>query len=158
MSNKPSVYLCGPIRGIEDYDWRLTFVEKYGEDFRCLIPADIGVSDTSNLIKFKPSSYMTYRTDLHLIDMSDIIIANLLPLDTGYRGAGSLIEIGYAIAKKKLILMVASEQTRKHPFISFGADGVFGSFEELHGYLSPYLSVLSGDANQLKTLLYKKEK
>jgi nucleoside 2-deoxyribosyltransferase len=156
--NKPSVYLCGPIRSMEDYDWRLDFVEKYGNDFRCLIPADIGVSDASKLIQFKPSSYMTYRTDLHLIDLSDIVIANLLPLDTGYRGAGSLIEIGYAIAKKKLILMVASETIRKHPFISFGADGVFGSFEELHGYLSPYLSVLSGDANQLKTLLYKKEK
>lgn len=151
----PSIYLCGPIRGKQDYEWRLEFARKYEGRFRCLIPSDIGVSDTTKLVQFKPSAYMTYRTDLHLIDLSDVVLANLLPLDTGYRGTGSLIEIGYAIAKKKLILMIVSEGIRKHPFLSFGADGVFGSMEELNGYVEEYLSVLSGSPKNLEALLNK---
>lgn len=155
MADRPSVYLCGPIRGKQDYEWRLSFAKKYEKRFRCLIPSDIGVSDISKLIQFKPSAYMTYRTDLHLIDISDIVVANLTALDTGYRGTGSLIEIGYAIAKKKLILMVASEEIRKHPFLSFGADGVFGSMEELDGYIEEYLAVLSGSPKSMEAMLNK---
>jgi hypothetical protein len=150
---KSTVYLCGPIRGREDYKWRLQFIRRYEGAFRCLVPSDIGVEDFMKLRQFKPSAYMTYRTDLHLIDLSDIIVANLLPLDEGYPGRGSLIEIGYGIALKKLMLVVGSEELRKHPFLHFGPDGMFGSLEELYGYIDQYVQVLSGDPPQIRELI-----
>jgi nucleoside 2-deoxyribosyltransferase len=143
-TNVPSVYLCGPIRGEHDYVWRKQFVNEYGSQMQFRIPSDIVTMDTTKLHKFGPASYMTYRTDLDLIDRSDIVVANLLPMADGYPAIGSLFEIGYARAKGKLIFIVADEKRKEHPFLAFGADGLYPSFEGLAKFLHQYLDVLRG--------------
>ena len=145
MANKPSVYLAGPIRGVEDYQWRKEFTERYGDLFHYLIPSDVVTTDWKKLREFRPAAYMTYRTDLDMIDRCDTVIMNLLAhTKDNYPAVGTLFELGYARAKGKLILMVAEDKLRSHPFIAFGADGVYGSFDEMDGFLRKYMQVLNG--------------
>ena len=141
---KMTAYLAGAIRGPEDYIWRKQFVEEYQDELLFRIPSDLVTSDMSKLRKFGSAAYMTYRTDLDLIDRSDIIIANLLPMAEGYPSEGTMFEIGYSRAKGKLIFAVADAKRKEHPFIAFGIDGVYSSFEELSGFLHQYLGVLEG--------------
>lgn len=135
-------YLAGAIRGPEDYFWRQAIRTLY-PGLQCLIPSDIGV-DASKLRNRGGSAYMTFRTDLDLIDKADMVLVNLLALDDGYPCLGTLFELGYAHARGKHILIVCSEATRTHPFIAFGGAGVFTSFDEMGGYLKKYLKVTDG--------------
>src|SRR5208337_2997607 len=100
-------------------------------DTKSFDPTDVSEVVVSALRKFKPAAYMTYRTDLDLIDHSHIVVANLLPMASGYQSIGTIFELGYARAKGKLIFAVADSKRKEHPFIAFGADGVYPSFEEL---------------------------
>lgn len=136
-------YLAGPIRGPQDYAWRKCFTDHYSGKLTCLSPSDIGV-DPAKLRKFGGSSYMTYRTDLALVDRAEIVVANLLPLDDGYLGTGTVFELGYARARNKHVIAVAGPKLKSHPFIAFGLDGVFDTWEALCKYLDEYLVVLSG--------------
>jgi nucleoside 2-deoxyribosyltransferase len=143
--NKPTAYLAGPIRGIEDYAWRKSFSEEYKDELVCLIPFDISLLATGKQPGFRPGGYMAYRTDLDLVDRSDILVANLLPMADGYPATGTLFEIGYARAKGKLIFIVADAKRKEHPFLAFGADGLYPSFEELgEKFLHQYLGILRG--------------
>ena len=142
--NKPTIYLCGPIRGAHDYVWRKQFVEEYKDELTFRIPSDVVTMDVEKLRKFGPAAYMTYRTDLDLIDRSDMLVANLLPMAEGYPAIGSLFEIGYARAKGKLIFIVADNTRKCHPFLAFGADGLYPSFDELNVFFHKYLKVLEG--------------
>jgi nucleoside 2-deoxyribosyltransferase len=148
----PRTYLCGPIRDDRDYLWRKEFVEEYEGRMQFRIPSDIITDDLSKLSRFSPASYMTYRTDLDLIDRSDILVANLLPMADGYPAIGSLFEIGYARAKGKLIFIVADSKRKEHPFLAFGADGLYSSFEELGKFLHEYLSILEGNCPVFKEI------
>ena len=141
---KPKVYLAGPIRGQEDYVWRKAFTQRYAERMDFLIPSDIIARDFNKLRKFGSAAYMTYRTDLDLIERCDLVVMNLLAHEEGYPARGSLFELGYARAKNKLIITVAGVETTKHPFIAFGADGVYPSIEEMEVFLDKYLDVLNG--------------
>jgi nucleoside 2-deoxyribosyltransferase len=141
---KPKVYLGGPIRGAQDYIWRGEFAEKHKLVMDFLIPGDIITKDLDKINQFKPAAYMTYRTDLDLIERCDIVFTNLLEHENGYPARGSIFELGYARAKNKLIVVVAGPQTQAHPFIAFGADGVYPSIEEAEVFFLNYLSVLNG--------------
>lgn len=141
---KPKVYLAGPIRGGQDYQWRFDFVQRYKNRMDFLIPSDIITRDMAKLHQFKPAAYMTYRTDLDLIDRSDMLVMNLLPHEEGYPARGTLFELGYARAKNKLIIAITGPKTQEHPFIAFGADGVYPSFEQMEKFLDNYLMVLNG--------------
>lgn len=150
--NRPAVYLAGPIRNEQDYVWRKRFVEEYKDELQFRIPSDIITTDITgaNLEKgklrtFGPAAYMTYRTDLDLIDRSDFVIVNLLPMADGYPAIGSLFETGYARAKGKLIFIVADDVRKAHPFLAFGADGLYPNFEELGTFLHQYLGILRGN-------------
>ncbi len=144
-TQKPTVYLAGPIRGIEDYIWRRQIVKEYQDELVFHIPSDIVTMDISKLRKFGPASYMTYRTDLDLIDRSEMVIANLLPMADGYPAIGTLFELGYARAKGKLIFLVADGKRKEHPFLAFGVDGLYPNFEELGVFLHQYLNILKGN-------------
>lgn len=138
-------YLAGAIRGREDYRWRQIVTEKYMGYVKMLSPSDIGVN-ADKLRQFDGSAYMTYRTDLHLIDSSDGVIVNLSSMDEGYPSIGTLIEIGYAIKAGKHILIHCSEKLRQHPFIAFGGAGVFTIWNDLFRYLDGLLEVHSGSS------------
>jgi len=149
--SKPSLYLAGPIRGVEDYKWRYDFTHRFGSSFNYLIPSDIvladGIKDPKNIEKlrnFKPLGYMTYRTDLDMIQRADMVFMNLLPMEEGYPAMGTLFELGYARALNKFIVIVAPEKQRQHPFISFGGDGVYRDFDSAYSFLERYIGVLEG--------------
>jgi|SRR5208282_4005121 len=144
VKTKPTVYLAGPIRGEQDYVWRKQFVNEYENEMQFRIPSDIITMDMNKLRNFGPAAYMTYRTDLDLIDRSEIVVANLLPMADGYPAIGTLFEIGYARAKGKLIFIVADAKRKEHPFLAFGADGLYPGFEELGEFLHQYLGILNG--------------
>jgi nucleoside 2-deoxyribosyltransferase len=144
INYKPAIYLAGPIRGIQDYEWRKQFVEEYKKELTFRVPFDSALIQTKSQPGFKPGGYMAYRMDLDLVDRSDMVVANLLPMADGYPAIGTLFEIGYARAKGKLIFIVADEQRKQHPFLAFGADGLYPSFEELGKFLHQYLGTLNG--------------
>jgi nucleoside 2-deoxyribosyltransferase len=143
-TEKMSCYLAGAIRGPEDYIWRKQFVEEYKDELLFRIPSDLVTRDISKLRKFGSAAYMTYRTDLDLIDRSDIVVANLLPMASGYPSMGTMFEIGYSRAKGKLIFIIADAKRKEHPFVAFGGDGVYSGFEELGVFFHKYLGVLRG--------------
>jgi nucleoside 2-deoxyribosyltransferase len=150
MKEKPYIYLAGPIRGNEDYMWRKEFVEHFGVRINPLIPSDIITQDFNKLRQFRPAAYMTYKTDLALIDKSNIVFMNLLAHEEGYPARGTLVELGYAIAKQKLVIIVAGEQTSQHPFIAFGGDGVYKDIPSACTFLDDYLKVLDGQCTWFK--------
>ena len=141
---KPKVYLAGPIRGSIDYAWRKDFTHRYSGRMDFLIPSDIITRDFNKLRQFRPAAYMTYRTDLDLIDRCDMVVMNLLAHEEGYPARGTLFELGYARAKNKLIIVVAGPKTGEHPFIAFGGDGVYKDFDAMQAFLDKYLEVLNG--------------
>jgi nucleoside 2-deoxyribosyltransferase len=152
MKDKPYVYLAGPIRGVEDYVWRKQFVDRFNDSFNYLIPSDIVLKDgitnptaIDKLRNFKPLGYMTYRTDLDMIQRSDMVVMNLLPMETGYPAMGTLFELGYARALNKFIVIIAPQKQREHPFIAFGGDGVYRDFETAYEFLERYTNVLEGN-------------
>ncbi len=149
-TTKPYIYLAGPIRGEQDYVWRKEFVERFGVRINPLIPSDIITRDFNKLRQFRPAAYMTYRTDLALIDKSDIVFMNLLAHEEGYPARGSLVELGYAIAKQKLIIIIAGPKASEHPFIAFGGDGVYRDVDSACTFLDDYLKVLDGQCSWFK--------
>lgn len=136
-------YLAGAIRGKEDYRWRHIVTEKYFGRAKMLSPSDIGVNP-DKLRNFGGSAYMTFKTDLHLIDSADGVIVNLTSMDEGYPSIGTLIEVGYALRAGKHILIHCSEKLRQHPFIAFGGAGVFTLWNGLFRYLDELLEVHEG--------------
>jgi nucleoside 2-deoxyribosyltransferase len=148
--SKPYIYLAGPIRDETDYVWRKEFVERFSLRINPLIPSDIITRDMNKLRQFRPAAYMTYRTDLALIDKSDIVFMNLLAHEDGYPARGTLVELGYSIAKQKLIIIVGGEKTREHPFIAFGGDGVYKDLDSACTFLEEYLKVLEGKCTWFK--------
>lgn len=146
-------YLAGAIRGSQDYQWRKIVADKYQDRLTTFSPSDIGIADAEKLRKFGGSAYMTYRTDLNLIDQADGLIVNLLAMDEGYPSIGTLFEVGYARAKGKLILIHASARIQAHPFIAFGGDGVFLLWNDLFQYLDQYLEVQDGGSPVFRDLV-----
>jgi len=150
---KLKLYLAGAIRtdrGDEDYKWRRAFAAQLGDRAICMVPSDAGVADGNKLRRFTGSAYMTYRTDLQLIQQSDIVVANLLPLNDGYPSIGTMFELGFARAHEKHILAVAGANFAAHPFVAFGCDGVFSDVSQLHEYLEQYLEVVAGHSRLLE--------
>lgn len=154
---KLKCYLAGAIRTIDDYKWRYEVTETFGANLICFTPPDI-LSEKPNdhtLLTgadwfkqqaFRPKNFMTQRTDLFLIDQSDLIIANLSALAEGYPCIGTLVEMGYARGKNKFILAVAPPDIKRHPFIAFTADGAFNSMPELMEYLGHIINTTSGQS------------
>lgn len=138
------IYLAGAIRDKYDYIWREAFTRHYKGQVTCLSPSDIGIADVNKLRTFSGSSYLTYRSDLALIDQVDALVVNLLPMEGGYASTGTVFEIGYARARNKLVLILAGPKLRQHPFIAFGGDGVFPTWQRLCEYLEQYLVVQGG--------------
>lgn len=137
-------YLAGAIRNEDDYRWREDFAKKYEKRLTCIVPSDIGVDDFTKLRRFTPSALMTYKTDLALIDLSDLVVMNLNSLGEGYPSIGTLVELGYAVGRDVPVLVVCNNKKKRHPFISFATVGAFDTFEELDGYLGKYLDVVEG--------------
>jgi nucleoside 2-deoxyribosyltransferase len=144
-ASKPTCYLAGPIRGVEDYIWRKNFTQEYADDLLFRIPSDVITMDLTKLRSFGPAAYMTYRTDLDLIDRSEIIVANLLPMADNYPAIGTLFELGYARAKNKLVFLICDKKRKEHPFLAFGTDGLYHDFEEFGKFFHDYLNILKGN-------------
>lgn len=65
--------------------------------------------------------------DLHDIDLSTVVLLNLA---AGTVSIGSHTEAGYAMARRKPLVIVASEEVRTHPFVQGIGAQVFATLDE----------------------------
>lgn len=138
------VYLVGPIGGKtygEAIGWR-TIVSKAlrykGFEPICPMTGKQVLNDgnkigtgLNNATAVKNGTIL--HTDLYRVRESDIILVNFLDIKVGETTTppiGSLIEIGYASALRKLIVVVATDPyVQQHPFIA-GLSVVVSTMEE----------------------------
>jgi len=126
-------YLCGPLEGRnvkEKFAWRdqaTEFLSKYG--IETYIPGcDTTLCDADTIIKL----------DYMMIDNSEALLVNLTCLgESKPTNTGTLIEIGYAFAKGKLIVGWSNEEwQRENRFLRGNVKPLFfQSFVEPNPYL-----------------------
>ena len=154
------MYLVGSIRdnNLEDVEWREEAIKRLSKKMILLNPLAEKHFDeetkTWDIVGVKSSAELIFKQDKWCVDNSDIILANLLCLADEYPTIGSLLELGRAWAKEKLIYLIVPkgykghEQSVKmyklHPFLHGIAAHVFNSVEESLDYLEVYLDVLNG--------------
>lgn len=126
MKNK--IYLAGGFKG----GWQERIINDLGDNFIFYNPA------THNLDK--PSEYTHW--DLYHVDKCDILIGYMN--EENPSGYGLALEIGYAKAKNKLIVLVDERSSIDEQFKRYfaicheSANVVLGSIEEALNYLHGY--------------------
>lgn len=127
---KPIIYLIGPISGIS-YDqatlWRKEAKEQL-EDMGYIVldpmsgqeclkgESKIGINLENSIVV---TNQYIYHSDIYKVNRADVLLANLLS-DSATHSLGTYIEIGYAIAKDKLVIVVTKDNNiYKHPFIEY---------------------------------------
>jgi nucleoside 2-deoxyribosyltransferase len=126
------VYLAGPIAGKsyeEAMDWRLAayhYFSGYGITSYSPMRAKDGLKGTKVLsgVDYPEegplSSRAMYRRDLHDVRTADVVLVNLTGADRV--SIGTMIEIGYAVAQGKYIVVVMeSDNIHQHLFITESA-------------------------------------
>jgi len=123
MMSKAKLYECGPIREDcqDDFLWRDQVSLSLSDYYQILSPIH-GRKYREGTISWQNAedkilSNDVFHEDTLSIRQSDIILANLKCLGTGYPALGSLIEIGMGIAWNKLIVVVADIKWKNHPFL-----------------------------------------
>tara|TARA_Y100000034_G_scaffold63291_1_gene76574 strand:+ start:4245 stop:4724 length:480 start_codon:yes stop_codon:yes gene_type:complete len=150
MSYHQLIYLAGPIQG-QTYDeavvWRTEFAKEinvYAPSTRCLSP----MRDKEELIgsekiegkhedSFWCSEDLIRVRDISDIRRCDLMLVNLLGAD---KGRGTVWEMGFAAALGKPMVVLAEEDVREHPLLSYGA--VFPDIHALN--LTKHVALLCG--------------
>jgi len=88
-----------------------------------------------------PTANSIVRQDFAMIDQSDIVICNFEALAEGYPMLGTLVELGYATAKGKLIYSIwptrlkqGNEMFPVHPFVEVNSALLFPSMYDFLYY------------------------
>lgn len=142
--NMPYVYLAGPISGLsfeEGSGWREYCEANLKNTFNPLLPSDkdhltdgnkfSNGKDLDNLI-----SDMFFSRDLYWTEKCDIIIANFT-IRPPVLGSGTIYELGYAHALRKLIILVGPDENIPL-FATKGANVHFQTIEEAVEYIKTF--------------------
>jgi nucleoside 2-deoxyribosyltransferase len=120
MSN---LYLAGAIRDdhVEDVKWR-TDVAFALSDFHILNPL-VGkrYDPTHGWVmhdKVRATGDIFVHRDLAMIHKADVMLANLSALTVGYPCIGTLMELGIAMERRLLTVVVGPYSVCNHPFIA----------------------------------------
>jgi nucleoside 2-deoxyribosyltransferase len=125
---KPKVYLCGPMSGMNFEDavgWRRYFNNAAGEHFEFLSPMrdKSAVADDTYYTKwtedYQPLEgiIVNRRRDKLDVRRCDAVVVNFLN-DTGTKSTGSTVEVGWADAwSKPIILVMRPGSIHDHEFI-----------------------------------------
>jgi hypothetical protein len=153
------VYLAGAIRDgeVEDVRWRREFIGtvKRGDHPITLLNPLSGKVYSSSAKSWTqwgmiPTYKMIANHDYFCVDKADIIVINFNALGVyGYPMIGSVAEMGYAVAKGKVIWSIIPEGvTPIHPFINHASTMIFNTCEACVKFLIDMSYTLTGkDAN-----------
>ena len=143
MSERPSIYLAGPMSGLtwdEALAWREKVEVELGRDWRVISPVRPQVEmDRTKIITLQTqkddelnlwdTATALVATDTFFIDQSDWVLANLL--NTKKPSFGTVWELGYAYAtRKKIVVLMTPEDAHNHPFTRRGVDIFTPSLED----------------------------
>jgi nucleoside 2-deoxyribosyltransferase len=161
-----AIYLAGAIRDGKEWDWRwrknaALLLEQSVEGIVVLSPMAgkryFPMTKSWDCCRIPPSAQMIVKQDFAMIDRADIILANFDAMADGYGCVGTLVELGYAVAKGKLIysvwprnLQAANAIYNIHPLVEENSAYVFPTVEEAVEYLRSYLNVTTGADNHFR--------
>ncbi len=122
----PKIYLAGAIRDDHpaDTEWRQYVRRSIGGafGFHILDPLDGKTYDEAHgwLMhgSVKATGDIFVHRDLAMIHRADVVLANLSALADGYPCIGTLMELGIAMERRLLTVVVGSYATCNHPFIA----------------------------------------
>lgn len=123
MLDRMKIYLAGAIRDGNAYDieWRSHASSAFRSvGGRVLNPLS-GQYETREGWFFNgvPAAPCTMvPRDLHLLRQADAVFANLLPMSDGYRSLGTIMELGVALERRQLVVIVGAPEITDHPFLS----------------------------------------
>ena len=153
------IYLAGSIRDNngEDIGWRERAIHRLASKAILLNPLGAKQYDEKTkiwkLINVPSSGDLIFKQDAWCVDNCDIVLANLTCLVDGYPTIGSLLELGRAWGKGKLIYLIIptgykghtnTKMYNLHPFLTGIAAHVFNDVPEALNFLYKYLDVLNG--------------
>lgn len=135
------VYLAGPIRDKNDYDieWRRFVTQELRRRGATVMSPMDGQYELDkgewffNGIAAVPATMVP--RDLFQLRQADVVLVNLLPLSEGYRGMGTLMELGVAIERRQLIVVVGPEDVIGHPWIAHTAYARFQTMDAAVAFL-----------------------
>jgi len=138
------VYLAGAIRFSPeeeqyDRDWR-TFVQlSLHDEFSNNVTIYDPIRDESykgegtwKLYdgKFKSTPNMILHKDLAAIKQSDIIFMNLIPFNVGHPNVGTFMELGIAVAERKLLVVITDNfYLANYPLLTAAVTAQFSNVE-----------------------------
>lgn len=144
------VYLAGAIRDGNAYDisWRELAAEAFSEAGAVVLNPLVGQHEVG------PGKWMfngipaTPRTmvprDLYLLRQADLVFANLLPLDSGYRSFGTIMELGVALERGQLVVLAGDPLHTGHPFLAAAAYAAFPKLSEAIEWAALEIGSLKG--------------
>lgn len=140
VTMRPKVYLAGSIRGLtysKAANWRLDLAHEIREKITCLSPMRgkrelVGKVITKEVVKASSNPLMGYKgivaRDFSDIRRCDAVLVNLLG---STHAIGTLVEIGYAAALQKPIIVVLEEDNvHQHPFVTEPASFVVTTLDK----------------------------
>lgn len=127
MSNKPLVYLAGPITGLSYGDtttWREIVEKEFGEDIEALSPMrgktyllqKTSIADTYEDIVLS-SQRAIYCRDMWDCNRCDVLFVNVLGAKTV--SIGTVMEVAWAAQHKKPIVLVMEKEGNPHEHAMF---------------------------------------
>lgn len=154
-----SIYLAGAIRdGVtEDIVWRQRVISSLPDV--CILNPLAGKTfhQTTQVwtVAGVPATTRTIvKQDGHCVDAADIVLANMTSLTEKYPSIGSLIELGRAWGKGKLIYIILpagysghqnNAMFKLHPFLEEISAGNFLTVDGAIDFLRRYTRVLTGE-------------
>lgn len=145
MTRPVTIYLAGAMRdrNADDRQWREMITQRLASMARVLNPY--------TTVQHMGGRAMV-KQDYWSVDAADVVVCNLTALTEQYPCIGTLTEIGYAVARGKLIYVVLPRGYRghnytgfsTHPFIEENAAAVFATVEECADFLETQVPALGG--------------
>lgn len=153
--SKLVIYLAGAIRdGVEeDISWRrefITEIKRTDAPVTILNPLSGKVYSSSAKSWTQWGVIPTYKMianhDYFCVDKADIIVINFSALGVeGYPMVGSVAEMGYAVAKGKVVWSIVPEGKGPiHPFINHASTMIFNTCEGCVKFLKDMSYTLTG--------------
>lgn len=133
------VYLAGPIAGLtygQSTIWRTNVAKvltELGYDVYSPMRERLDLAilfDQEAIPHTHPSFRDPFERDIHDIDRCDYVLANLWRPEGVGPSVGTLVELGYAKALGKYIIVVAPDGENEHPFIKGVANSLVCTIDE----------------------------
>lgn len=137
-----TIYLAGAIRDKTPYDleWRDYATRQLVAGGAAVLNPLSGQYETTQDGWFFNGVPAASRTmvarDLYQLRKADCVLANLLPMADGYRSIGTLLELGVALERRQLVVLVGPPEVTGHPFLTELAYATFTDLDTALQFLT----------------------